>query len=101
MPGFTAEKEDYAGEPNSVGLCLVGNAKKLGGHGIIGWHRIRRGTEPRLAGGRSLSSVTGSRKPGRPPFRARLDVHAVPADVGASLPAIGHHHANRKRHAAQ
>ena len=34
--------------------------------------------------------MTGSRQPGRPPFRARLGVLAVPADVGAGLPAIGH-----------
>ena len=86
---------------NSGGLCLVGNAKKLRWHGITGWHRIRRGTGPRLAGGGSRSSVTGSRQPGRPPFRARHGVLAVPADVGAGLPAIGHNHADRQRDAAQ
>ena len=71
------------------------------GTGCAGWHRIRRGAGPELAGGRRRSSVTGSRQPGRPPFRARPGVLAVPADVGAGLPAIGHHHAGRQRDAAQ
>jgi hypothetical protein len=88
-------------EPISGGLRLVGNPKKLGWRPIIAWHWLRRGTGPRLADGGSRSNVTGSRPPGCPPFRARLGVLAVPADVSARLPAIGHHLADRKRDPAQ
>src|SRR5215469_1177607 len=82
--GVWSEVPEASVSLHASGLCLVGNAEELGWRGIIGWYRIRRGTGP-----------------GRPPFRAGLGVLAVPADVGAGLPAIGHHQAGRKRDAAQ
>ena len=58
-PRERARDNGRPGAPS--GLCLVGNAEKLGRHVIIGWHRIWRGTGPQLTGGGSGGNATGSR----------------------------------------